>query len=136
MIQWVGCLRRAPERCAQSRVTGHESRVTFSPTRATKWHRRLATRDCDAKERKDVSNLYSSYSGQSATVEKLANGVEWIIRPYRDADIPAIVTLINSAEAVDKLDEGISEEELRTKFASPRSDPVRQIIVVEGPLLE
>src|SRR5205823_5236272 len=48
-------------------------------------------------------------------------------------DIPAMVTLINSADAVDKLDEGISEEELRTKLASPRSDPARQVIVVVGP---
>jgi mycothiol synthase len=79
-----------------------------------------------------VSDLYS---GPGATVEMLAGAVEWLIRPYRDGDIPAIVALINTADAVDKLDEGVSEEELHTRFQSPGADPSHAVVVVEGPRL-
>jgi len=74
-----------------------------------------------------------SISDQNATLEELADGVEWVIRSYREGDIPAIVKLINAADAIDKFDMTADEEELRVRFSAPRSDPERQVIVVEGP---
>jgi len=79
--------------------------------------------------------VFNSYPGHSATAYNLADGAEWNIRPYRDGDLPSIVTLLNTADAVDKLDEGTSEEELFSKFQNPSSDPARQVIVVDGPRL-
>ncbi len=74
------------------------------------------------------------FSGQRAAVDDLANDVEWVIRPYREEDIPAIVALQNAIDAAYKLGEGISEEDLRLRLKSPRFDPARQIMVVEGSL--
>jgi mycothiol synthase len=46
--------------------------------------------------------------------------------PYTgEADLPGIVVLLNTCEAVDHLDEGTSVEELRTEFAFPQSQPAR-----------
>lgn len=77
--------------------------------------------------------MTDSYPGTSAVVDELANDVEWNIRPYREGDIPAIVDLINAVNAAYKLGEGTSAEEMAVHLGSPRSDPPRQIIVVNGP---
>ncbi len=75
-----------------------------------------------------------TYSNSSpGAVSPIAAGVQWAIRPYRDGDIPSIVALINAADAVDKLDRGTTEPDFRMRVESPRSDPHRQLIVVEGP---
>ncbi len=76
--------------------------------------------------------MKDSYPGTSAVVDELANDVEWNIRPYREGDISAIVDLTNAVDAVYKLGEGTSAEELAMSFGSPRSDPPRQIIMVSG----
>src|SRR5438105_12707147 len=95
--------------------------------------RRLRIFDTGTPTRGEERNKVSdSYSGLSATLAELDNGVEWAIRPYREGDIPAIVTLINAADAVDKLDRSTTEDELRLRYQSPRSDPPSQVIVVEG----
>jgi mycothiol synthase len=77
-----------------------------------------------------------SFSGPSAAVDELANGVEWVIRPYRQGDIPAIVRLTNAADVIDRFDMTTDEEELRVRFEAPRSDPARQVIIVEGPRVD
>src|SRR5687768_4786855 len=83
-------------------------------------------------EKKDVTD---SYPGTSAVVDELANDVEWNIRPYREGDIPAIVDLINAVDDAYKLGEGVGVEEQTVRFNSPRSDPPRQVILVDGPRL-
>jgi hypothetical protein len=62
-----------------------------------------------------------------------SDGVEWVIRPYREGDLPGITALINAAKQADTPDEAIAEEELRRNFEIPRFDPTRQAAVVEGP---
>ena len=62
-----------------------------------------------------------------------ADGALWIIRPYTEGDIPSIVALINAADAVDKLDRGTTEPDLRMRLESPHSDPHTQLIIAEGP---
>ena len=76
--------------------------------------------------------MTDSYPGTSAVVDELADDVEWNIRPYREGDIPAIVSLINAVDVAYKLGEGTSPEELAVHFGSPRSDPPRQIILAES----
>src|SRR5262245_33021349 len=49
-------------------------------------------------------------------------------RPYAgESDLPAICDLLNACEAVDKLDENYTVEDLRTDFSDPRFDPARDI---------
>jgi mycothiol synthase len=48
-----------------------------------------------------------------------APGVEARLRPLEDADIPAVVALINAADAVDGADEGAGEAEFRAWVAQP-----------------
>ena len=79
--------------------------------------------------------MTDSYPGTSAVVDELANDVEWNIRPYREGDIPAIVDLINAVDAAYKLEEGVGVEELTTRFNSPRSEPLRQVVLADGPRL-
>lgn len=50
------------------------------------------------------------------------------LRPYAgEADLHPIADLLNTCEAVDHLDEGISVEELREDLADPRLDPGRDV---------
>ena len=63
----------------------------------------------------------------------ISTDAQWAIRPYRDGDIPSIVALINAADAVDKFDRGTTESDFRVRLEGPRSDPQRELIVVEGP---
>ena len=79
--------------------------------------------------------MTDSYPGTSAVVDELANDVEWNIRPYREGDIPAIVDLINAVDAAYKLREGTGVEDITVRFNSPRSEPLRQVILVDGPRL-
>ncbi|MCY7279216.1 MAG: GNAT family N-acetyltransferase, partial [Phormidesmis sp. CAN_BIN44] len=44
-----------------------------------------------------------------------------------EADLQAIVDLINACDAVDQLDQGTSVEELRLDFADPDFDIARDI---------
>lgn len=76
--------------------------------------------------------MTDSYPGTSAVVDELANDVEWNIRLYREGDIPAIVDLINAVDAAYNLGEGAGEEDITVRFNSPRSDPPRQVVVVES----
>ncbi|MBD1942448.1 GNAT family N-acetyltransferase [Coleofasciculus sp. FACHB-712] len=55
------------------------------------------------------------------------------MRPYAgEADLEAIAQLINSCEAVDKLDEGISVSELRQEFKAPSLDKARDLCLWEN----
>ena len=76
------------------------------------------------------------YSGQGALLDKSEGNIEWVIRSYRDEDLKGIVALINAVDEAYKLDEGTSEDEMRVVNGSPRSDPPRQVVVVEGPRIE
>ncbi len=50
------------------------------------------------------------------------------VRPYAgEVDLQPIADLLNACEAVDKLDEGTSVDELRTEFASPSLDKERDL---------
>lgn len=44
-----------------------------------------------------------------------------------EADLQPIADLLNACEAVDRLDEGISVEELRVEFGEPSFDPARDL---------
>jgi len=49
-------------------------------------------------------------------------------RPYGgEADLPAIVDMINACEAADQLDESTTAGDLRLEFSSPGFDPVRDL---------
>lgn len=76
------------------------------------------------------------YSGQGALLDNSGSNAEWVIRSFREDDLKGIVALINAVDEAYKLDEGTSVEALRVVNASPRSDPPRQVIVVEGPHVE
>lgn len=76
------------------------------------------------------------HSGQGVLLEKSQGDVEWSIRAYREEDLPAIVALINAQDAAYKLDDPTSEAEMRVNNESPRSDPPRQVVVVDGPSVE
>lgn len=63
------------------------------------------------------------------------NDIEWEIRPYKDSDLAGITALVNSVYANYKVPSRVTEEELRQRFEGPRSDPPRQLVVVDGPRL-
>src|SRR5690349_905095 len=44
-----------------------------------------------------------------------------------EADLPAICDLLNACDAVDKLDDNYTVEDLRTEFTNPRLDPARDV---------
>jgi mycothiol synthase len=52
------------------------------------------------------------------------------IREFRDADLEAIVDLINTADAVDQLDEATAVSEFRQVLYRPNFDPYRDALVV------
>lgn len=58
---------------------------------------------------------------------------QWHFRPYQEGDIPAIVEMIAACAAVDSFDKQTSIEELTENFAQPLSEPLKQIIIVDGP---
>ncbi|HUP27801.1 MAG TPA: GNAT family N-acetyltransferase [Chloroflexia bacterium] len=80
--------------------------------------------------------MTNSYHGPSAVADELAEDVEWQIRPYREGDIPAIVSLINASDEAYNLNEGTDPGKLAERFSEPRSDPQRQVIIVDGPRLD
>jgi mycothiol synthase len=50
------------------------------------------------------------------------------MRPYAgEADMQLIVDLVNACEAVDRVEDGTSIEELRSEFTSPRFDAARNL---------
>lgn len=77
-----------------------------------------------------------SDTDQGAVVDGGEGNREWQIRPYLEDDNRAIVALVNAKDAAYKLQEGTSEADLRLSLESPRSDPARQIIIVEGQSVE
>ncbi|HYO48704.1 MAG TPA: GNAT family N-acetyltransferase [Chloroflexia bacterium] len=77
-----------------------------------------------------------SDTGQAATLDQPANNVEWEVRPYREGDLRAIVALINIVNTTYKLNLVTTEEDMRRDFESPRSDPARQVVIVDGPKRE
>ena len=64
-----------------------------------------------------------------------AERIEWQIRPFQEGDVPAIVALINAADAVDGFDQATGEAAFRVGLEHPGSVPERDVFVVEGPRL-
>jgi mycothiol synthase len=52
---------------------------------------------------------------------------------YREGDIPAIADMIAACAAVDSFDKPVSVEELTDSYAQPLSEPLKQVILVDGP---
>jgi mycothiol synthase len=57
---------------------------------------------------------------------------EWQIRAYRSEDLPAIVALINAADAVDGFDQATGEAAFRVQLEHPGSFPEQDLFVVVG----
>ncbi|MEO8288618.1 MAG: GNAT family N-acetyltransferase [Chloroflexota bacterium] len=76
------------------------------------------------------------HSGDSATIDESSANIEWIIRPFKDNDVPGLVALANTVFKSYKVPKSITEESFRTRLGGPRSDPERQYVVVEGPVLQ
>jgi mycothiol synthase len=91
--------------------------------------------DFELRTKKELS-VSHAHSGQGALLEEPVGDVAWVIRTYKEADLPAIVSLLNAHDAAYKLNDPTSEEELRVVNESPRSDPPRQVVVVEGPRID
>ena len=62
--------------------------------------------------------------------------IEWQIRHFRDSDVPGIVALSNAVSDHYILQQSTTEEQTRTRLNAPRTDPARQIVIVEGPRIE
>jgi mycothiol synthase len=59
---------------------------------------------------------------------------EFVFRPFDiGRDVLPLVRLINEIEAVDQVDEGRSEAEMRESLTWPEGDPARDRVVVEEP---
>src|SRR5215203_4039889 len=58
---------------------------------------------------------------------------KWRIRTYREDDIPAITTLINISDEAVGMPPRVSEEGLTDQFNASKLDPLRQVLVAEGP---
>ena len=56
---------------------------------------------------------------------------KWVIRGYKEGDIPNLVTLVNIVDEAYRLDWGTSESEMTHDFRGPRQEPERQIVVAE-----
>src|SRR5262245_19568840 len=57
----------------------------------------------------------------------------WHIRHYREGDIPAIVALANAVNIAEGNDERATEADLQRFYYYPGRDPLRHILVVDGP---
>ncbi len=53
------------------------------------------------------------------------------IRNYNPDDLQAIVTLINENDAIDKIEDGTSIEEVRSELASPEVNPEQNVFVAQ-----
>ena len=62
--------------------------------------------------------------------------VEWVVRPYREGDLPATVALENLVLQADGLDFMLTKEEQQVSFSRPGFHPERRVLLVEGPRLE
>ena len=59
---------------------------------------------------------------------------EFVFRPFdMDRDVLPLLRLINEIEAIDQVDEGRSESELRASLTWPEGDPARDRVVVAEP---
>jgi mycothiol synthase len=59
---------------------------------------------------------------------------EFVFRPFAmERDVLPLLRLINEIEAIDQVDEGRSESELRASLTWPEGDPARDRVVVEEP---
>ena len=74
-----------------------------------------------------MQELSSEQEAQSAITG------EWTTRPYREGDIPALVELINSIDAVSRLGRATSKGDLRNRMEMPGADLPNQVFFVEGP---
>jgi mycothiol synthase len=83
-------------------------------------------------EREGLSQLLSD---ESATIDRSAGNIDWVIRPFRDKDVAGITALVNSVYEANKVPLRTTEAKLRARMGGPRSDPERQWVVVEGPRL-
>ncbi len=75
----------------------------------------------------------SDVSIQDTPTEGTDNNIDWHIRPFADSDVPAVVALYNSVYNAYRIEQSLSESILRSYLTSPRSDPARQRLVVDGP---
>ena len=62
--------------------------------------------------------------------------IDWQVRPYRDSDAARMVALSNAIADHYKLQESSTEDQFRSRLQAPRSDPQRQIVVVDGPSID
>ncbi len=54
------------------------------------------------------------------------------IRNYSSSDLQAIVSLINANDAIDKIEDGTSIQEMRGELQAPGVDPERNVFVAQG----
>jgi mycothiol synthase len=79
-----------------------------------------------------VSQTYIEETPAEGKDEK----IEWQVRPFRDGDVRGMVALFNAIDDHYKLHESTTEEQFRSRLNAPRTDPERQILVVEGQAVE
>jgi mycothiol synthase len=77
--------------------------------------------------------LSQTHPGDSAVIDRSADNIDWIIRPFRDEDVAGITALSNSVYKHYKMPLQITEAELRARLSGPRTDPKRHYVVAAGP---
>jgi mycothiol synthase len=77
--------------------------------------------------------LTQEQPARNAGTHGSAPAAEWSIRPFREEDVPGIASLINAVFDAYRLQEGVTEDDLRNDLFVPDSDPERQVLVVDGP---
>jgi mycothiol synthase len=77
--------------------------------------------------------LSKTHPGDSAIIDKSADSLDWIIRPFRDEDVAGMTALSNSVYKHYNIPLQITEAELRARLSGPRTDPQRHYVVAEGP---
>lgn len=77
--------------------------------------------------------MANTVSVENKNEAKPTNGQAWHVRPYREGDIPALVEFVNACAAVDSFDKTTSVEELTDNFNQPMSEPLKQVLIIDGP---
>ncbi|MEP6774425.1 MAG: GNAT family N-acetyltransferase [Chloroflexota bacterium] len=73
---------------------------------------------------------------EQTPAERADKKIEWQVRHFMDSDMPGMVALSNAVSDHYKLQQSTTEEQTRTRLNAPRTDPARQIVIVEGPRIE
>jgi mycothiol synthase len=69
-------------------------------------------------------------------MDRSADDIEWIIRPFQDEDVVGITALLNSIYESYKAPMRTTEAEFRARLNAPRVDPYKRYVVVEGPHIQ